>query len=203
MALLSALLARATRRRGSRGVVEGAILSTALLLVQQRGAPGLAGQAGQAPEYQVKAVFLFNFAQFVDWPAAAFPEPGTPIVIGILGNDPFEGFLEQTIRGEQIRGRGFEVRRYHSLEEIKTCHILFISRPEGDRPEAILAGLRKSPILTVSDADGFAERGGMIRFVTDRNHIRLQINVDAAQAANLTISSKLLRVADIAAPRGR
>jgi hypothetical protein len=55
----------------------------------------------------------------------------------------------------------------------------------------------------VSDADGFAERGGMIRFVTDRNHIRLQINVDAAQAANLTISSKLLRVADLAAPRGR
>ncbi|PYP13281.1 MAG: hypothetical protein DMD56_01075 [Gemmatimonadetes bacterium] len=132
----------------------------------------------------------------------SFPDPATPLVIGILGNDPFEGFLEQTIRGEQVRGRGFQVRRYHSLDEIKTCHILFISRPEGNRPEAILAGLRNSPILTVSDADGFAERGGMIRFVTDRNHIRLQINLDAAQAASLTISSKLLRVAEIATPRG-
>ena len=166
------------------------------------GGPGLAGQTVQAPEYQVKAVFLFNFAQFVDWPPAAFPDPATPLVIGILGNDPFEGFLEQTIRGEQVRGRGFQVQRYHSLDEIKTCHILFISRPEGNRPEAILAGLRNWPILTVSDADGFAERGGMIRFVTDRNHIRLQINLDAAQAASLTISSKLLRVAEIAAPRG-
>src|SRR5439155_1285715 len=179
MALLSAPFARADRPRGSWRVAEGAILSAALLLVRGVG-PGLAGQTVQAPEYQVKAVFLFNFAQFVDWPPAAFPDPATPLVIGILGNDPFEGFLEQTIRGEQVRGRGLQVRRYHSLDEIKTCHILFISRPEGNRPEAILAGLRNSPILTVSDADGFAERGGMIRFVTDRNHIRLTNEQDVA-----------------------
>ena len=197
MALLSALLARATRRRGSRGVVEGAILSTALLLVQQRGAPGLAGQTGQAPEYQVKAVFLFNFAQFVDWPAAAFPEPGTPIVIGILGNDPFEGFLEQTIRGEQIRGRGFEVRRYHSLEEIKTCHILFISSSETPQLDTILKTLKGQPILTVSDIEDSAKRGVMIRFITEGNKIRFRINLVSLQESNLTLSSKLLRVAEI------
>src|SRR6266511_4381492 len=79
----------------------------------------------------------------------------------------------------------------------KAGHILFISRSEGDRPRAILAGLKNRPVLTVSDADGFAERGGMIRFVTDRNRIRLQLNLAATEAAHLTISSKLLRVAEI------
>jgi uncharacterized protein DUF4154 len=158
---------------------------------------GLAAQAVRAPEYQVKAVFLFNFAQFVDWPAAAFPAADTPLVICVLGNDPFGDALDQTVRNERLGGRPFQVRRYRSVEEITTCHILFISRSEGNRPEAVLASLNQRPILTVSDADGFAQRGGMIRFVTDRNRIRLQLNLAAAEAAHLTISSKLLRVAEI------
>jgi hypothetical protein len=151
----------------------------------------------------VKAVFLFNFAQFVDWPADAFPGPTTPLVIGVLGDDPFGDFLDQTVRHEHLGGRPFQVRRYQSVDEIKTCHILFISRPDADRPEEILAGLRRRPLLTVSDADGFALRGGMIRFVTDRSRIRLQLNLEAAEAAHLTISSKLLRVAEIVTPPGR
>jgi len=170
------------------------VLPFAVLLAA---APGLAAQTARASEYQVKAVFLFNFAQFVDWPADAFPESDTPLVIGILGDDPFGGVLDQTVVDERLRGRPFQVRRYHSVDEIKACHILFVSRPEGDRPQGILAGLKNRPILTVSDADGFAERGGMIRFVTERSRIRLKINLEAAQAAHLTISSKLLRVAEI------
>ncbi len=175
-------------------------VTAASLLV---GAAGLAAQTARAAEYQVKAVFLFNFAQFVDWPAEAFPDPDTPLVIGVLGDDPFGGFLDQTVDDERLGGRPLQVRRYQSVDEIKTCHVLFISRLEGDRREGILAGLKNRPILTVSDADGFAERGGMIRFVTERNRIRLQINLQAAEAARLTISSKLLRVAEIITPSGR
>lgn len=170
-----------------------ALLLVALLVTGR----GLAAQAVRASEYQVKAVFLFNFAQFVDWPADAFPASDTPLVIGVLGNDPFGGALDETVRDERLGGRPFQVRRYQSVDEIETCHILFVSRSEGSRPETILAGLKHRPILTVSDADGFAERGGMIRFVTDRNRIRLQLNLAAAEAAHLTISSKLLRVAEI------
>jgi len=177
-----------------------AILTSVLLLA--RGA-SLAGQSPQAPEYQVKAVFLFNFAQFVDWPADAFPESDTPLVIGVLGDDPFGSVLDQTVRGEHVGGRPFQVRRYQRVDEIKTCHILFVGRSEESRPEGLLAALKNRPILTVSDADGFAERGGMIRFVTDRKRIRLQINLAAAEAARLTISSKLLRVAEIFIPTGR
>lgn len=191
MALLSAIHARWARTW---------IFTAVLPLLAGR---ALLAQTARASEYQVKAVFLLNFAQFVDWPPEAFPDSETPFVIGILGDDPFEGFLDQTVRGERVRARGFQVRRYHSVDEITTCHILFLRGHSSDRLGEILANLRARPILTVSDADRFAERGGMIRFVNDRNRIRLQINPVAAEAAHLTISSKLLRVAEVIAPTGR
>ena len=175
-------------------------LTTALLLLY---AARLGAQTGQASEAQVKAVFLFNFAQFVDWPAEAVADSQAPLVIGILGGDPFGDLLDATVRGERRGARPFVVRRYQRVEDITTCDILFIGRSTGDAPEDILARLKNRPILTVSDADRFAERGGMIRFVTDRSRIRLQINPAAAEAAHLTISSKLLRLAEVITPTGR
>ena len=157
-------------------------------------------QAAPPPEYQLKAVFLFNFAEFVDWPPQAFPEAQTPLVIGVLGEDPFGGYLDETVRGEKVKGRPLTVQRYRQVHEIKTCHLLFISRSEANRVEQIVAGLKDRNILTVADAEGFARRGVMIRFVTEKNKIRLRINLEAAKAAHLTISSKLLRPADIVAP---
>jgi len=163
-------------------------------------------QTGAAPEYQVKAVFLFNFAQFVDWPPPQPPEvpdSAAPLVIGILGEDPFGGFLDATVRGERLGARPFVLRRYQKVDDVEACDILYISRSEAKRMQAILARLKERPILTVSDVDRFAERGGMIRLVTDRGRIRLEVNLEAAQGARLTISSKLLRVAEIVTPRGR
>lgn len=165
--------------------------------------PGLASQATRAPEYQVKAVFLLNFAQFVDPPPEAVPDSAAPLIIGILGEDPFGGFLDATVQGEHRGERPFEVRRYQRVDDVHTCDILFISQSENDGIGEILASLKTRPILTVSDGPRFAERGGMIHFVTDRNRIRLRINLGAAQAANLTISSKLLRVGEIVASTGR
>lgn len=157
----------------------------------------LDAQAVRASEYQVKAVFLFNFAQFVEWPPAAFPDSQTPIVLGILGDDPFGEFLDETVRGETVNGRAFAVQRYHAIEDISTCHILFISQSERPRMEQTLARLKDRSTLTVGDGDGFTQRGGMIRFITEENRVRLRINVGATRAANLTISSKLLRAADV------
>jgi hypothetical protein len=154
-------------------------------------------QAKPPSEYQLKAVFLFNFTQFVEWPAEAFPESQTPLVIGILGEDPFGTYLDEAVAGEKANNRQLVVERYRRPQDIKLCHILFISRSEADRLEQILAGVSGRRILTVGDVDGFAGRGGMIRFVTERNKIRLKINLEAAKAAKLTISSKLLRPADI------
>jgi len=194
MAFLSARLARACKPLAVWGVSVAWILGSSLALVP---APDLAAQAARPSEYQVKAVFLFNFAQFVDWPPEAVADSQAPLTIGVLGENPFGDVLDATVRGERRGARSFVVRRYQRVEDIKICDILFISRPEGDRPEGVLADLKRRPILTVSDADGFAEHGGMIGFVTDRNRIRLKINLGVVQAAHLTISSKLLRVAEI------
>lgn len=156
-----------------------------------------AAQASVTPEYQVKAVFLFNFAQFVEWPPSAFPDSAAPLIICVLGEDPFGSYLDETVRGETVQGHPLAIQRSRRVEEIRNCHILFVGRQEQERLGEILDTLKGRPALTVSDADGFARRGGMIRFMTDRNRIRLRINLEAARAANLTLSSKLLRPAQI------
>lgn len=159
--------------------------------------PALSAEPAAFPEYEVKAVFLFNFAQFVDWPLATFPDAQSPIVIGVLGRDPFAGALDEAVKGEKVNGRPFVIQHYSRLDEIKNCQILFVCRSETGRLPTILAALKGRSILTVSDADNFTEQGGMIRFVTEQNKVRFRINLEPAKAANLTLSSKLLRPASI------
>jgi YfiR/HmsC-like len=151
---------------------------------------------------EVEAVFLFNFSQFVDWPAQAFSDPGSPIVIGVLGDDPFGAALDEVVRGEVVKGRALVVRRFRSIEELTDCHILFISRSERTRIEPILNVLKGRSVLTVSDLEGFAQDGGVICFVLMENKIRLRVNLEAAKAAGLILSSKLLRPAAIVGSRG-
>lgn len=162
---------------------------------------GAGARADSPPEYQIKAVFLFNFAQFIEWPAPAFGGPKDPLVIGVIGEDPFGTLLDDTVRDEKIGARPLIVRRYRRVEDIDQCHILFVSRSESKRLEQIVAGLKGRSILTVGDTEGYALRGVMIRFITEKNRIRLRINLDAAKAAGLVVSSKLLRAADIVTTR--
>ena len=146
-------------------------------------------------DYQVEAVYLFNFTQFVEWPSAAFADTHKPIIIGVLGDDPFGAYLDETIRGETVGNRPLVVKRYRRVEDIEVCQVLFISRSEAQHLQPIIDRLKDRSILTVSDADGFTQFGGIVRFVTQGNHVRLRINAEAAKAAGLRISSKLLRVA--------
>jgi hypothetical protein len=150
-----------------------------------------------SPEYKLKAVFLFNFVRFTEWPPSAFPTESSPIIIGVLGADPFGKTLDQTVKDEVANGHPIEVRRYKTVNEIKKCHVLFISSSESDRLRSILSALKGRNILTVGDIEGFADKGGMVRFRKENNKIRFRINVEAAKAENLSISSKLLQLADI------
>jgi hypothetical protein len=163
----------------------------------------LSAQAYPVREYQVKAVFLFNFTQFVEWPASAFPSPTSPLVIGILGEDNFGSYLDEIVSGEQVNGHAIIIRRYHHVDDVKQCHILFISNSETKKQEQIIAGLKGESILTVSDVPDFIIKGGMIRFFLENNKIQLQINPQSIKDANLTISSKLLRLAEIVIPKKR
>jgi hypothetical protein len=164
------------------------------------GARELPAQTGISREYQVKAVFLFNFAQFVEWPTNALSDTQIPLTIGVLGDDPFDGFLDDTVRGEKVDGHPLAIQRCRNVGDAKNCQILFISRSESSRMETILVGLKDRNILTVSDIEGFAKNGGVIRFVTEGNKIRFRVNLEAAKNANLTISSKMLRLAEIVEP---
>jgi hypothetical protein len=160
-----------------------------------------AGGAETPTEYQVKAVFVYNFSHFIDWPPQAFNAPDQPFVIGILGDDPFGTRVDEAVRGEQIDQHPLSVRRFRTIGEIGDCQILYIGRSEGARLQQILAALNHRSTLTVSDLDGSSRRGVMMEFLTENNRIRLRINVDSARAAGLTISSKLLRPAEIVSTR--
>jgi YfiR/HmsC-like len=161
---------------------------------------GAVVQGQVSREYDVKAVFLLNFAQFIDWPPEAFPDPEAPFVIGILGADPFRRTLEDVVRNETLRDRKVVVRRFQRVEDLGSCHILFISTSEERALPRIVTELKGRPILTVSEIEDFAQAGGMIRFYIPDAKVRFRINNEAARAAHLMISSKLLRLAEVVTP---
>jgi hypothetical protein len=170
-------------------------IAALLLLLLFTGA-FLPTQAQQAPgrEYQVKAVFLYNFTQFVEWPPAAF-NGNEPMVIGVLGENPFGNYLEETVSGEKVTGRKLVVRYYKEVKDIGNCHILFIGG--STKAKEAMAAVSGKHTLTVSDADEFARSGGMIQLYIEHNKVRFKINNTVAKGAGLTISSKLLRLADV------
>lgn len=157
----------------------------------------LPAQSTPSREYQIKAVFLFNFAQFVEWPARAFTEAQAPLVIGVLGQDPFGSYLEEIVRGEKINGHPLVVQRYREAAEAKSCHILFINLTKPNDLKQTLASLKSQSTLMVGDAPNFIQQGGMIRFFTENSKTRIQVNLEPVKNAELAISSKLLRLADI------
>ncbi|MDR3456459.1 MAG: YfiR family protein [Verrucomicrobiae bacterium] len=163
----------------------------------------VAGNApGQSKEYQIKATFLFNFAQFIDWPPAAFGGADAPFCIGILGDDPFGNYLDETVRGEKIGSHPLVVQRCRHVEEATNCQVLFVSRSEAKKLKEVFAGLKNQAVLTVGEVDGFCKDGGVIRFVAEQNKIHFRISPEAVKKASLTASSKLLRLAEIVPPGG-
>ena len=147
------------------------------------------------PEYEAKAFFLFNFAHFVTWPSQESSH--APLVIGILGDDPFGSYLDETVRGEKVLNRPLAIQRFRRSTEPRNCNILFISQSERDRAAQIISNLKGRSVLTVSDMEGFADIGGMIQFFSEQNRIRVRINLEAVKAANMKVSSKLLSVAEV------
>lgn len=155
-------------------------------------------KAAEAPEYEVKAGFLFNFTKFVTWPPEAFRDPNSPMVIGILGQDPFGPGFAEALAGETAQGRPIRVRKLTRIEEVfPGCQVLFVSRSERRNLSDILQVLAAIPILTVGEDDDFAALGGIIQFYLEQSRVRFAINVAASRRAGLKISSQLLRLARV------
>ena len=185
-------------QRGRRALIAAALVMAVFL--SAAGVSNLNAQGSNPKEYQVKALFIFNFIQFVEWPAAAFPDAASPIRIGVLGDDPFAGGLEAAVRGETVRQRPLVIARAARVEELQNCHVLFVSRSERPRIPGILSALEGKPILTVGDQPDFARRGGMINFYLEGHKVRFEINRAAAQRGGLKLSSQLLGLARLVGP---
>jgi hypothetical protein len=180
-------------KRNSAAVLLGALAFAAVLFGEAR-----AAAQPQIPiEHQVKAVFLYNFAQYTEWPTNAFASPQASFVIGILGQNPFGDYLAAAVRGEKAHGRPIEVKYFQTTDEARNSHILFISNSEAGLVGEILQALSGLPILTISEVERFAERGGMIEFrTTPKRTVAFVINPTVSKKSGLTISSRVLRLAE-------
>lgn len=151
-------------------------------------------------EYQVKAAFLAKFVQFVEWPAGSVPKAGDPLVIAVVadadGHDPFNGALEQLVNGKAVNGHPVKVRHV-APDNVGDCHALFVPASQDARVEQALKAVAGHNVLTVGETDAFPHAGGQITFYLDDNRVRFEINPDAAKAAGVTISAKLLALARI------
>jgi len=160
----------------------------------------LSAPAQALDEYQVKAAFLYNFAKFVEWPAAAFKTSTDPILVCVLGRNPFGNALEEAIRGKSIAGRSFAYRHVSDAAGASACQILFVGGDESKHFRSLLESLKPMGILTVGETQGFAADGGVINFKLDDGRVRFEINVEAAEHEQLHISAKLLSLAQIVKP---
>lgn len=185
----------------SRVAAPGSGSMTAVLICLLLRASGGAPAQTQSPsEYEVKAIFLYRFAKFIEWPESNSPGP---ICIGIVGQDPFGDTLDGVVKGKSVNGRPFAIKRFKPGQQVRDCHIVFISSSEGKRLRSVLSELQGGRVLTVSETRGFCQTGGVINFELVDESVRLEINIDAAERAGLRMSSRLLGVARIVRDAGR
>jgi hypothetical protein len=169
------------------------VLFGIVLLVS--GLPQSARAQSTADEYQVKAAFLFHFAQFLDWPAGAINGENPSLNLCIFDDEPHRLELQNTIENKTIGDKVFHVHLINEAQEVQGCNILFLSRDEARRQTALLKSLRGLPVLTVGETNDFLSDGGMIRFHLEDGKIRFDINLERADSAHLKISSRLLLLA--------
>jgi YfiR/HmsC-like len=146
-------------------------------------------------EYRVKAAFIFHFAQLVDWPAEKATGTDHSLVLCTLGEDPFQGVLEGTVAGKAIGNRILRIRHLGEPQDMQACQIVFLGRAQSKRIPMLVANLHNAPVLTVGETAGFLDAGGMIDFLLEDNKLRFEVNLEAAESADLKIGSRLLVLA--------
>lgn len=133
---------------------------------------------------QLEAAFFRKFLSYVSWPGSQ--RDGTPLLC-VLGETPFYEILTQLVRQD---ADGHPVRKISNAEEGRECALLYIGSPADVEP--LLETLSGTGVITVSNIDEFADRGGMIQFVIEGEHVRFIINQAAAEREGVQISSQLL-----------
>lgn len=146
-------------------------------------------------EYAVKATYLYKLAPFVNWPPDTFTAANTPFRICVVGEDPFDNFLEKAVTGRSLGTHPFEVRRMEVLAPGAGCQIVFIGHLHSQSIRQALDAVRGEPVLTVTDSTANPDSGSVMQFVMEDGRVRFDVNTREAERNHLTISSKLLNLA--------
>ena len=157
-------------------------------------APAILAQVPSPASEDVEAAYLYQFGRYVDWPPDLVNASPT-FDICVLGTDPLGEALREVVAGKAITGRQVAAKRILGLDESAACRILFVSTSENARVPEILKALEGTRTLTVGRGADFTRLGGMIGFTSDDRRVRFVVNLAAADAAKLMLSSQLLRVA--------
>jgi hypothetical protein len=158
----------------------------------------VAVNAAEIGEYQIKAVFLHNFASFISWPTAMQEGVHKAFQFCILGDNPFAKDLDTIVmRANKDHGLQRQVRYLEQAQDMETCHILYVAASEAPRQHVIINYAANYPLLTISSIEGFARQGGMIEFYTKANKVRFFINLPVLRRAGLRADANLLRLADV------
>ena len=195
-----------SRKRRLTAAIAIAILPILLAATALR-----AQESSGSSEYLIKAGFIYNFANLVQWPSSSFAQPDSPIVIVILGEDHFGNTLDHALDGKKVNSRPFVIKRARTVTELqrtlgpqKDCQILYVSSSEMPHLGEAIQVLKGVPVLTIGETPGFAKDGGIINLILEDNKVRFEVNVRAAKDADLNISSRLLALARIVqSPEGR
>ncbi len=161
-----------------------------------------AGRGAQAdedrhPAYEIKAMYLRNFAMFTSWPREAFGSSRAPLVVAVVGRDPFGPLLEKHLGQRVVGTRKVELRRYTNLDELGPAHMVFLGEMSADERDAVLERYAVVHTLVIGEETGLALNGGTINFYFERDRVRFEINPAAAKRAELVISSQLLKLARV------
>ncbi|HKW65393.1 MAG TPA: YfiR family protein [Candidatus Acidoferrum sp.] len=170
-------------------------VSVLLLLLQASGMSSVLAQTPASDEYAVKAAFLFHFAQFVEWPEGTFQGANSPLVYCTIGEDPFRGVMDASLKDKAVRGHPLQVRHLKQIQDAQVCQVVFVGVQERGQIEPMLSISQQNSILTVGESEAFVRAGGMISFCLEERRIRFDINLQTAERANLKISAKLLALA--------
>jgi len=154
----------------------------------------------EASEASVKAAFLYKFANYIEWPAAAFSSPAAPLVIGVAGADPIAAELERIVPGRAVNGHPVLVKRMREGEGLRGVHVLFIGNGEAPIAPTIRAAQRDG-ILVVTDTERGLEMGSAINFVPSGDRVAFEVSLDAAEKSGHRISARMLSVARRVLPR--
>jgi hypothetical protein len=153
-------------------------------------------QTGTQHEYELKAGVLYNIIKYIEWPSDSLSNTPPTLQIGLLGQIPFAEALE-VLDGKSIQERKLVVKKLSSAQDASTCHVVFIGASEKPRLSQIIGELRQRPVLTVSEVEGFAERGGMVNLLAGQNRINMEINREVTRQSRLAVSSQLLKLAKV------